>query len=70
MSKPVDKDLWWGYMCPAMANIGPLKEAQSKLIALGVDWAEAGIILSAVHKAYVDAAFDAATRYENGQIDA
>lgn len=58
-------DLWWEHLCPAMANISPLKEAQSKLIALGVDYGEAGKILSAVHKQYVDAVFEAAKRYEN-----
>lgn len=60
-------DLWWEHLCPAMANIGPLKEAQSKLIALGVDYGEAGKILSAVHKSYVDAVYDAAERYEKSK---
>ena len=59
-------DLWWEHLCPAMANISPLKEAQSELIKLGVHYAEAGIILSKVHKAYVDAVYNAAKRYENG----
>ncbi len=58
-------DLWWDYLCPSMANIGPLKKAQSELIALGVDYGKAGKILSEVHKSYVDAAHDAAKRYEN-----
>lgn len=59
-------NLWWEHLCPAMANIGPLKEAQSALMALGVDHGEAGIILSKVHKQYVDAVFNAAERYERG----
>lgn len=60
---PVERDLWWGYLCPALANIGPLKQAQSDLIALGTDWAEAGRILSRVHLTYVNAAHDASQRY-------
>lgn len=60
-------DIWWDYFCPKLANISPLKDAQSKLIALGVDYGEAGRILSAVHKAYVDAAFEAADRYRKEQ---
>lgn len=56
--------LWWEYLCPAMANIGPLKEAQSELIKLGVDYGDAGRILSKVHKSYVDATFEAAKRYK------
>lgn len=59
-------ELWWEHLCPAMANISPLKDAQSKLMKLGVDYAEAGRILSEVHKAYVDAVFNAARHYENG----
>ena len=57
--------LWWEHLCPAMANISPLKAAQSELIALGVDYKDAGHILSRVHKAYVDAVYDAAKRYED-----
>ena len=60
-------DIWWDYFCPKMSNIGPLKDAQSKLIALGVDWAEAGRLLSEVHRAYVDAAFEAADNYRKDQ---
>lgn len=63
----IEDDLWWGHLCPAMANISPLKEAQSKLIALGVDWAEAGRILSAVHAAYVNDVYDASKRFQ-GEI--
>jgi hypothetical protein len=59
----VERDLWWGYLCPALANIGALKEAQSDLIALGADWAEAGRILSRVQSFYVNAAHRAARRY-------
>lgn len=57
-------ELWWEHLCPAMANISPLKDAQSKLIALGVDYGDAGRILSEVHKAYVDSVYAAAARYE------
>lgn len=60
---PVERDLWWGYLCPALANIGALKRAQADLVALGADWAEAGRILSRVQSFYVDAAHDAAKRY-------
>lgn len=60
---PVERDLWWGYLCPALANIGALKEAQRDLVALGADWAEAGRILSRVQSFYVDAAHGAARRY-------
>ena len=60
-----DNDLWWDYLCPSMANIGILKQAQSELIELGCDWAEAGRILSRVQKFYVDAAFKAAREYED-----
>lgn len=63
-AEPVDNDIWWDYLCPAMANIGVLKKAQRDLMDLGCDWAEAGRILSAVQKHYVNAAFEAAHRYE------
>lgn len=58
------KSLWWDYLCTPMANIGILKEAQSKLMALGVDFKDAGIILSGVQKFYIDTALEAAKRYE------
>lgn len=61
--KPVERDLWWGYLCPVLANIGALRQAQSDLMALGTDWAEAGRILARVQSFYVDAAHEAAKRY-------
>lgn len=60
---PIEQDLWWGHLCPALANIDALKQAQSELMALGTDWAEAGRILSRVQSFYVDAAHAAAQRY-------
>lgn len=67
---PVENDLWWGYLCPALSNISALKEAQRGLVALGADWAEAGRILSQVQSFYVNAAHKAASRYlaEQGVI--
>lgn len=59
----IERDLWWGHLCPALANIGALKDAQRDLVALGADWAEAGRILSRVQSFYVDAAHAAAQRY-------
>jgi hypothetical protein len=59
----VDNDLWWGYLCPALANINAIKKAQSDLVALGADWAEAGRILSHVQSFYVNAAHKAARHY-------
>lgn len=60
---PIEQDLWWGHLCPALSNIGALKTAQRELIALGVDCGEAGHILSRVQSFYVDAAHAAAKRY-------
>lgn len=57
-------ELWWGYLCQAMADIGPLKDAQVKLMALGVRHDDAGVILSGIQKAYTDSIFEAAARYE------
>jgi hypothetical protein len=64
-----EQELWWDYLCPSMANIGILKQAQSELIALGCDWAEAGRILSKVQRFYVDAAFKAALQYEKEKLN-
>lgn len=50
-------------MLPALNDRGVLKDAQTKLIALGCDWAEAGRILSQVHSTYVNRAHAAARRY-------
>lgn len=60
-------ELWWDHLCPAMANIGPLKDAQRELMALGVSQGDSGRILSKLHRDYVDAVFKAAERYENGE---
>jgi hypothetical protein len=57
-------NLWWHYILPSLNNRGPLKKAQSELMALGVDYKDAGRILSEVHSTYVRAAHAAATRYE------
>lgn len=66
----IEQDLWWGHLCPALANISPLKKAQLELMVLGVDYADAGKILSEVHKAYVDAVHNASRRYtEENSID-
>lgn len=63
------RELWWEHLCPAMANINALKTAQSELVALGVDWKDAGVILSKVQKFYIDAAYNAAARYEDGKSE-
>lgn len=59
----IDRDLWWGYLCPELANISALKAAQVELMSLGVDHGDAGRILSRVQSFYVDAAHAAASRY-------
>ncbi len=60
--------IWWGYVCPRMANINILKEAQSELIELGVDYKDAGKILSKVQKFYVDSAFEGIREYEKKEL--
>lgn len=69
MAATVDEDLWWGYLLPEMANIGILKQAQKELIDLGVNYADAGRILSKVQRHYVNSAHAAAQRFEKEQLN-
>lgn len=65
---PVERDLWWGYLCPALASINALKSAQRDLVAIGVDSGQAGRILSHVQSFYVDSAHEASKRYVAEQV--